>query len=126
MRLVAMNSHVDWKYRTSHGIKTIAKGSQKELERKMTIEIREFFIEQLTEDMETSEKNYSEKSIINAQNKWEMMPLKELKKVWESEGRWEMNNPIESDSDKQVVSRRLFCGGSEGDSWGVSWSIIGD
>lgn len=130
MILIFASSDSDWKYRASQRVEIKAIGTKEVLVKRRNREIREFFIEDLLNDFECDGEP-SARAVKALKKRLSGLGIGKLYKEWVNDGsesgkespdRWEMRGG-QVGGDKGV--QRLFCGGSEGESWVCSWTIIG-
>ena len=117
MKLVEVVVNTDWKYRANHRVKILAEGTLGELVVKLDEAVTAAKRQDLLSDVDDDDES------AHLEEKLNKLTPEEIAKLWKDDERWEM----ELDGDELLeegLRQRMLCGGVDGDSWSVSYSIL--
>lgn len=110
MKLIEVICNTDWKCRPTHQIKVLAEGTKKELAAKLDEAVTEAQKQDLMSDEDDEGNRKHPDSVLAG------LKPKEIAELWKDDQRWEMNSNRED--------QRMLCGGCDGDSWSISYTIM--
>lgn len=110
MKLIEVICNTDWKRRSTHRIKVLAEGTKKELAAKLDEAVTEAQKQDLMSDED------DEGNLKHPEHALAGLNPKQIAELWKSNERWEML--------PKRWNHRMLCGGFDGSSWSISYSIM--